>query len=108
MVKDAAALATIDLELARKAPAWNKLSREKITALVDWMVIDADPDAVRVARQRDIDRHLEVQPGDNGMAQIWVKSAPPTQRRSTPNSTTWRPPCAPTIPARGPSAAPMR
>ena len=41
LVKDAAALATIDLELARKAPAWNKLSREKITELVDWMVIDA-------------------------------------------------------------------
>ena len=66
-----AALAKIDAKLARKAPAWNKLSREKITELVDWMVIDADPDAVRVARQRDLDRHIEVQPGENGMAEIW-------------------------------------
>ena len=71
LITDDAAIAKVDIELARKAPAWNKLSREKITELVDWMVIDADPDAVRVARQRDLDRHIEVQPGANGMAQIW-------------------------------------
>jgi hypothetical protein len=71
LITDADVLATIDAQLARKAPAWNKLSREKITELVDWMVIDADPDAVRVARQRDLDRHIEVQPGQNGMAEIW-------------------------------------
>jgi len=35
------------------------------------MVIELDPDAVRVARQRDLDRHIEVQPGQHGMAQIW-------------------------------------
>src|SRR4029079_14958113 len=40
-----AAPATIDAELSAKAPSWNKLSREKITELVDWMVIAADPDA---------------------------------------------------------------
>ncbi len=71
LIIDTAALAEIDAQLAAKAPSWNKLSREKITELVDWMVIDADPDAVRVARQRDLDRHIEVQPGDNGTAEIW-------------------------------------
>ena len=64
-------MAEIDARLARKAPSWNNISRETIVELVDWMVIDADPDAVRVARQRDLDRHIEVQPGDNGMAEIW-------------------------------------
>src|SRR5258705_338674 len=71
LIADKDVLAKIDAELAAKAPSWNKLSREKVTELVDWMVIEADPDAVRLARQRDLDRHIEVQPGQNGMAEIW-------------------------------------
>ena len=71
LVQDKAALAKIDAQLAIKAPGWNKLSREKITELVDWMVLELDPDAVRVARQRDLDRHIEVGPGGHGMAEIW-------------------------------------
>jgi uncharacterized protein DUF222 len=71
LITDTDALARIDAQLAARAPAWNKLSREKVTELVDWMVIEADPDAVRVAKQRDVDRHLEVGPGRNGMAEIW-------------------------------------
>jgi hypothetical protein len=71
LIIDKDVLAKIDAELARKAPAWNKLSREKITELVDWMVIELDPDTVRVARQRDLDRHIEVQPGENSLAEIW-------------------------------------
>jgi hypothetical protein len=71
LISDKAVLAKIDMELAGKAPSWNKLSREKVTELVDWMVIDLDPEAVRVARQCDLDRHIEVEPGQNGMAEIW-------------------------------------
>ena len=71
LLTDTAALATIDAQLAAKAPSWNTLSREKITELVDWLVIELDPDAVRVAKQRDLDRHIEVGPGQNGMAEIW-------------------------------------
>jgi hypothetical protein len=71
LITDAEVLAKIDEQLARKALSWNKLSRERVTELVDWMVIELDPDAVRVAKQRDLDRHIEVQPGDNGTAEIW-------------------------------------
>jgi hypothetical protein len=71
LITDKDVLAKIDAELARKAPAWNKLSREKVAELVDWMVIELDPEAVRVARQSDVDRHIEVQPSQNGMADIW-------------------------------------
>jgi Domain of unknown function (DUF222) len=71
LITDTDVLAKIDAELARRAPSWNKLSREKITELVDWMVIEADPEAVRVAKQRDLDRHIEVEPSHNGMAYIW-------------------------------------
>jgi hypothetical protein len=71
LVRDKDALAQVDTELAAKAPAWNKLSRDKVTELVDWIVIELDPDAVRVAKQRDVDRHIEVEPGQYGMADIW-------------------------------------
>ncbi|HTI76684.1 MAG TPA: HNH endonuclease signature motif containing protein, partial [Mycobacterium sp.] len=71
LISDPDVLATIDAQLAAKAPAWNKRSREKISELVDWMVIELDPDAVRVAKQRDADRHIEVRPGHNGTAEIW-------------------------------------
>lgn len=107
LLTDTAALATIDAQLAAKAPSWNTLSREKITELVDWLVIELDPDAVRVAKQRDLDRHIEVGPGQNGMAEIWGKSAAPMQRPSTPSSTSSRRRCARMIRAPKPNAALM-
>ena len=71
LVTDAEAIANIDGQVARKAPGWNNLSYDKVTQLVDWMVVDVDPDALRVARQRDADRHIEVGPDQYGMAEIW-------------------------------------
>jgi len=71
LIQDSDALASVDAQLAVKAPSWNKLSREKVAELVDWMVIEADPDAVRVAKQRDADRHIQVRPGQNGTAEIY-------------------------------------
>lgn len=71
LITDGDVLARIDAQLAAKAPSWNKLSRERVTELVDWMVIELDPEAVRVAKQRDLDRHIEVCPGKNGTAEIW-------------------------------------
>jgi len=71
LITDTDAVATIDAAVAAKAPSWNTLSRERVTELVDWMVLAADPDAVRVATQRDVDRHIEVRPGNNGTAEIW-------------------------------------
>ena len=71
LISDADILASIDAEVAAKAPRWNKLSREKIDQLVDWMVLELDPDAVRVARQRDDDRHIETSPASYGMSDIW-------------------------------------
>jgi hypothetical protein len=71
LITDADALAAIDARLAATAPGWNALSREKICELVDWLVIDVDPDAVRAATQRDADRHIEVRPGPDGTAEIY-------------------------------------
>jgi hypothetical protein len=71
LITDAEARAKVDDLVARKAPHWNKLSYEKVTQLVDWMVVDVDPDALRVAKRRDDDRHIEVEPDQYGMADIW-------------------------------------
>jgi uncharacterized protein DUF222 len=71
LIRDTDVLAAIDARLAATAPAWNKLSRERIAELVDWMVIECDPEAVRVGTQHDADRHIEVSPGQNGTAEIW-------------------------------------
>jgi hypothetical protein len=71
LITDKDVLAKIDAVLASKAPHWTTFSREKVTQLVDWMVVDADPDAVRVARQRDVDRHIEVEPGQHGLADVY-------------------------------------
>ncbi|MFG1931359.1 HNH endonuclease signature motif containing protein [Mycobacterium sp. NPDC048908] len=71
LITDADALAAVDEQLTAKAPGWNALSQDKITELVDWMVIELDPDAVRVANERDADLHIEVRPGQNGTAEIW-------------------------------------
>ncbi|WP_422743956.1 13E12 repeat family protein [Mycobacterium sp. WMMD1722] len=66
-----AVLATIDDRLARQAPRWNRLSYRKIVERVDWMVIEVDPEAVRVAKKADDDRHIEIEPGQNGTSEIY-------------------------------------
>ncbi len=71
LITDADAVAKVDDQLAHKAPGWNTLSYVKVVQLVDWMVVEVDPDALRVARRRDDDRYIEVRPGEYGMAEIW-------------------------------------
>lgn len=81
LLLDAAALAAVDEQVAARAAGWNQLSYDKLTQLVDWMVVDVDPEALRVARQREDDPHIEVRPDESGMAEIWAVCAPPTGRR---------------------------
>jgi hypothetical protein len=71
LITDTQARAKIDDLVARRAPHWNTLSYEKVTQLVDWMVVEVDPDALRVAKGRDDGRRIEVGPDQFGMAEIW-------------------------------------
>ena len=71
LITDAEALAAIDEMLAHRARGWNALSDRRIAQLLDWMVLDVDPDAVRVAKQHDDDRHIEVRPDQYGTAEIF-------------------------------------
>jgi hypothetical protein len=71
LLTDGQAIAGIDEMLAYKSPGWNTLSDKRVAQLVDWMVLDLDPEALRVARQRDDDRHVDVTADHSGMAEIW-------------------------------------
>lgn len=71
LITDSDVLAGIDERLARNAPMWNALSRDKITEIVDWWIRDTDPAAVRTARTADNDRHVEIGPSRDGLAEFW-------------------------------------
>ena len=71
LITDPELLAEIDERLARVCPGWNALSHNKLIEAVDWYVREIDPAAVRVARQSDDDRHVEIAPAGDGMADLW-------------------------------------
>lgn len=71
LVTDPDVLAAIDARLAAAAPRWNASSRGKIAEIVDWFVRQHDPAAERVARSADSDRHVEISPSRDGLAEFW-------------------------------------
>jgi hypothetical protein len=72
-VQDSDLVARLDTMLAEQAPGWNKLSREKLIHVIDWLVINLDPDARRIVRDRNDDRRIEITPDayQPGMAEVW-------------------------------------
>ncbi|WP_237568561.1 HNH endonuclease signature motif containing protein [Mycolicibacterium lacusdiani] len=70
LVRDPGVLAELDARLAEAAPRWNALSQAKLTEVVDWLVVELDPEAKRVARDRLDDRHVEITPGEHGLSEI--------------------------------------
>lgn len=71
LITDHDVLARIDERLAAQVRQWSALSQKRVAELVDWHVGELDPEAVRKARQADIDRHIEVGPAANGMVEVW-------------------------------------
>ncbi|WP_234797934.1 HNH endonuclease signature motif containing protein [Mycolicibacterium neoaurum] len=70
LITDPDITAIIDTQLAAAAPSWNALSDERIAELIDWMIIEIDPVAVRRARETRRRRHLNVEPVGDGMVEI--------------------------------------
>ncbi|KRD06824.1 hypothetical protein ASE48_12800 [Mycobacterium sp. Root265] len=70
LITDDDVMSVIDAQLAEAAPSWNALSDERIAELVDWMVVDVDPEAVRRARQARQQRGITVEPVGDGMVEI--------------------------------------
>ncbi len=71
LITDPDVLTVLDDQLAAAAPGWCAHSRDWVAEQVDWMVHDVDPEAVRVAKQRRLDRHIEIQPADNGLSDVY-------------------------------------
>nr|WP_245233841.1 DUF222 domain-containing protein [Mycobacterium sp. PS03-16] len=71
LLVDPDALAAVDALLAEQAPYWNARSRERVAELIDWIVVQHDPDAVRQATQAEVDRHIGFAPDINGMTDIY-------------------------------------
>ena len=57
--------------VSRGQPKWNALSRNRVVELVDRWVRHFDPAAERVARDSDDDRHVEIGPSRDGLAEFW-------------------------------------
>ncbi len=70
LITDPDVMSVLDAQLAAAAPACNARSDERITELVDWMVIEVDPEAVRRARQARRQRGITVEPIGDGMVEI--------------------------------------
>ncbi len=71
LITDPDIMSVIDTQLAAAAPSWNTRSDERICELVDWMVIDVDPDAVRRARKARQSRSIHIEPIGDGMVEIY-------------------------------------
>lgn len=70
LITDQDVMSVIDAQLAEAAPSWNALSDDRVAELVDWMIVDVDPDAVRRARQARHRRGVTVEPVGDGMVEI--------------------------------------
>lgn len=70
LIVDADIMSVIDGQLATAAPHWNALSDDRIADLVDWMVRDIDPEAVRRARESRRSRGSTVEAVGDGMVEI--------------------------------------
>lgn len=71
LITDDEVMDAIDSRLAGAAPGWNATSRKRITELIDWWICALDPAAVRVGRQAQLDRHIDIGPGRDGLAELW-------------------------------------
>jgi len=71
LITDPDIMSVIDALLAKAAPSWNGLSDDRVSELVDWMVIDVDPDAVRRARESRRARSITVEPCGDGLVEIY-------------------------------------
>ena len=71
LITDAKVLVKIDDVIAARASGWNALSQKRVTEVVDMWVRHLDPAAERIARRSDDDRHVEIGPSRDGLAEFW-------------------------------------
>lgn len=68
------AIATADAEFAERITAWGSWSRRRVVNAVDAIINAADPDAVKLRRQRALDeRYVTIDHDPDGMARVRAK-----------------------------------
>jgi hypothetical protein len=70
LIEDREVLAGVDAELAVKVPVWPSLSRGRLSAQVDRVVVRVDADAVRRRKERQVDRDVWIGDVDDGLSEI--------------------------------------
>ena len=70
LIDDRDVLATVDAELAVKVPLWPSLSKGRLSAQVDRIVIKADADAVRRRKERQVSREVWIGDALDGLSRI--------------------------------------
>ena len=66
LIRDPAAMAKVEEEVASAAAGWGSLSMTKVESAIDYWVDRYDPDAVRRAETSARGRYVEVKPPDGG------------------------------------------
>ncbi|OBJ59274.1 HNH endonuclease signature motif containing protein [Mycobacterium sp. 1423905.2] len=70
LITDREVLAAVDDELFVRVPRWSSLSRQRLSGLVDAIVVRVDADAVRRRRERHNDREVWIGDLEDGMSQL--------------------------------------
>jgi Domain of unknown function (DUF222) len=70
LIQDRDVLARVDAELAVKVPLWPSLSKGRLSAQVDRIVVKADADAVRRRKERAVGREISIWDVGDGLSRI--------------------------------------
>ena len=73
LIRDTAAAATVDVELAAAAVGWGSMSVAKVEAAIDYWVDRYDPHALVRTELSARGRHVDVVPADGGTGLAWIE-----------------------------------
>ena len=77
LITDQRVLAAVDAELAAKVVRWPSMTRSRMNACIDRVVVRRDPEAVRRRREAVADRELSIWQTGNGMAAMFGRLLAP-------------------------------
>lgn len=71
LITDREVLAAVDAQLAVNVPRWPSMTQGRLAGQVDKIVGNADADAVRRRKERQVDREIWIGDGDGGISEIY-------------------------------------
>jgi hypothetical protein len=73
LIQDPILVEKLDTVLARHAAKWMRLSEPKLYERIDMWVMRFDPAGIRVPRERQDDRYVQIGPVGSGLAGMWAQ-----------------------------------